>query len=340
MEKLKEDSAELVIKNNKKRIGYVDIAKGIAIILMIVGHVCSYGSWKRNIIYSFHMPLFIIISGMFFKENESFKKVLIKILKTIIIPYVLAIIIRYILQLTILNKPVDIIEIIKQIIFAYSNKKSFFTKVKTVDVLWFLPFLAMCKILYYLINKFSKGDETLISIISLFCTILGIYLDEKKIYLPWSFDVSLTCMIFFHLGYVLKKYNLLEKILKNYKMIISIILIYFIGLKLGYIELATRSYPNGLISFVTAIAGTIICLKISNLIENFTTYLSNILQWFGKNSMIILGVHYIERMIIPYKNFGITDKGEMVIAKLMIITICTFLLYNIKILLKKRKAIE
>ena len=64
MEKYNENS-QLIVKN-KRRIEYIDIAKGIAIILMIMGHVCSYGSWKRNIIYSFHMPLFIIVSGMFF----------------------------------------------------------------------------------------------------------------------------------------------------------------------------------------------------------------------------------------------------------------------------------
>ena len=52
---------------------YFDILKGIAIILVVVGHA-GYNSetvlW--HFIYSFHMPLFMIISGWFF--YYSFKK--------------------------------------------------------------------------------------------------------------------------------------------------------------------------------------------------------------------------------------------------------------------------
>ena len=47
---------------DKKRIKYIDIARGIAIILMVIGHVIEAGL-GRNIIYSFHMVLFIIVSG-------------------------------------------------------------------------------------------------------------------------------------------------------------------------------------------------------------------------------------------------------------------------------------
>lgn len=53
-----------------------DIAKGIGIILMIVGH-CSFCfveyPWVIRFIYSFHMPLFFIITGLFIKEDSSFQ---------------------------------------------------------------------------------------------------------------------------------------------------------------------------------------------------------------------------------------------------------------------------
>ena len=42
-----------------KRIEALDIAKGIGIILVIIGHLSS--SYLRDWIYSFHMPLFFII---------------------------------------------------------------------------------------------------------------------------------------------------------------------------------------------------------------------------------------------------------------------------------------
>lgn len=46
----------IIVNDNKKRVKYFDIARGIAIILMIVGHTLDFG-WKRNLIFSFHMPL-------------------------------------------------------------------------------------------------------------------------------------------------------------------------------------------------------------------------------------------------------------------------------------------
>ncbi len=47
----------------------IDISKGIAILLMVIGHsLCPEGLYK--FIYSFHMPLFFILSGYFLKEDS------------------------------------------------------------------------------------------------------------------------------------------------------------------------------------------------------------------------------------------------------------------------------
>lgn len=45
------------------RIEEVDISKGIGMVLVITGHLCVSAS-LRNFIYSFHMPLFFILSGI------------------------------------------------------------------------------------------------------------------------------------------------------------------------------------------------------------------------------------------------------------------------------------
>lgn len=49
----------------------IDISKGIAIILMILGHsfilTANWTNFFFKFVYSFHMPLFIIFSGYYFK---------------------------------------------------------------------------------------------------------------------------------------------------------------------------------------------------------------------------------------------------------------------------------
>lgn len=53
-----------------ERIAWIDLAKGIAILLVVMGHVCQMrfpetSLYLSSIIYSFHMPLFLFLSGLF-----------------------------------------------------------------------------------------------------------------------------------------------------------------------------------------------------------------------------------------------------------------------------------
>ena len=56
---------------NKKRIEWVDIAKGIGIFLMVMGHT-GIPRIGNQWIYSFHMPLFFFISGFLFNTSVNF----------------------------------------------------------------------------------------------------------------------------------------------------------------------------------------------------------------------------------------------------------------------------
>ena len=85
---------------NDLRISYIDQLKGIAILLVVLGHVIGYNncedSFLWRFIYSFHMPLFMFISGYVaqmtfrierFGWNETIS-FLIKKLRTLLLPMV------------------------------------------------------------------------------------------------------------------------------------------------------------------------------------------------------------------------------------------------------------
>lgn len=63
-----------------QRIGWIDTWKGIAILLVVIGHVCQWrfpisGWWLSKTIYSFHMPLFLFLSGLFaYKAIEAVER--------------------------------------------------------------------------------------------------------------------------------------------------------------------------------------------------------------------------------------------------------------------------
>ena len=94
------------------RNNYLDFIKGIAIILVIIGHVVQYslgvGFFENPLfifIYSFHMPLFMGISGylFYYSEKRSIGYIVKKRFEQLIVPLLIWTFIVYILIL--LKKP-------------------------------------------------------------------------------------------------------------------------------------------------------------------------------------------------------------------------------------------
>lgn len=100
--------------NTKRYYPHIDALKGIAIILMVIGHSLAwsytdigfltkniselttnelYASFVWKIIYSFHMPLLICVSGYLFYKNTNYdsnfvKKQLNKRITRLLVPYI------------------------------------------------------------------------------------------------------------------------------------------------------------------------------------------------------------------------------------------------------------
>lgn len=86
----------------KQRDPLIDIIKGVAILLVLVGHVIQFasggdyqktGAFYDNVlfkfIYGFHMPLFMVVSGYLFYRsisNKPAKDIVISRLKTLVVP--------------------------------------------------------------------------------------------------------------------------------------------------------------------------------------------------------------------------------------------------------------
>jgi len=74
------------------RLAWIDVAKGIGIALVVIGHACAEATainamWARDVIYLFHMPLFFIVSGYLAKPGPlaSYAR---QRLNALMVPYV------------------------------------------------------------------------------------------------------------------------------------------------------------------------------------------------------------------------------------------------------------
>lgn len=70
------------------RLPYIDHAKSIGILLMILGHIWTVDPAIRQFIYAFHMPLFFIIAGFLYK-HVSFRQRIAKDWRSLLLPYLL-----------------------------------------------------------------------------------------------------------------------------------------------------------------------------------------------------------------------------------------------------------
>lgn len=71
-----------------ERKNYLDMAKGIGIILVVMAHAMPRLSYIWIVINSFHMPLFFVISGILFKTKSNWMAYIKRKIITLYLPYV------------------------------------------------------------------------------------------------------------------------------------------------------------------------------------------------------------------------------------------------------------
>lgn len=183
-----------------KRLKEIDILRGIAIILIMVGHF--YQGYKFvDYIYIFHVPLFFFISGMCLNINISWREFIKKKIRTIVVPYLMFGII-IIPAKFIYEADHSLLNLVK-ILLKYLLQRRYTT-------VWFLAALFVSQVVFYLImavcRTFNQNDYCAIVLIIMLTMIACIYEKYINISIPWTIDVGMLCVVFLASGYFFKKY--------------------------------------------------------------------------------------------------------------------------------------
>ena len=142
----------------KKRIDWLDIAKGIAIICTVVGHNVPFGGNVRNIIFSFHMPLFFVLAGYTIKQipYSNLGSATLKDFKRLVVPVFIIKFVQFLLQILINHAELKscMKTILLSIIWGNGCSYKIFPG---VGVVWFLLALFFAKLLFRLcLNMVQK----------------------------------------------------------------------------------------------------------------------------------------------------------------------------------------
>ena len=263
------------------RIEYIDIAKGILIILVVLGHITTlphiltYG--MKAVITTFHMPAFFIISGMLTKvENfrqTSFKQFLLNRSYRLLIPYVFFEIMGGLWQMLLMGS---------ECVSLRGILYGIFTIHCHVGADWFLPTIFFAEIgLFLLVKICSKKCFLLVSGICFLAT----FLLTDITYLVACCRRILIALAFILIGFSLKKLF----IKKNLAVcLVSGLLTISVAYMNGVIDLATRQFGNPLLYILGSLVGTYCILSVSQYLSGA---LAKLLGRIGRSSLTIMGTH-------------------------------------------------
>lgn len=311
----------------KKREKWLDILKGIAILLIIIGHT-PINDTLYKFIWSFHVPLFFLISGYTFSKREE-KEFIKGKFKRLMIPYyftcILLIIANIISDMVLHIDNVSILPIFKRWIWAglYGSCWPYHTPFEIYDIgaIWFLCTLFVALILFnFVMNQDEKYHMVLIAIL----VYIGFSLNQFM-WLPFNFASACVCTLLLYTGYLAKKADILHHksmVLNFVLLIISFICI----LNQSMTIVGNNTYTYGLFSLIGAISISYFVAKLSKLLEKIPI-ICNVLSYIGKNTLIILCFHLIELNFIDWPHIITLSNDFMNISIILVLKILWALLF-------------
>ena len=246
---------------------------------MVLGHTglpSSINDW----IFSFHMPLFIIVSGMLFypARYATPLKFIRKRALTLLFPYL----------------------IFSMVVLPFSNERItdwLLSGWNNGIALWFLPVLFLSEIYSYFTIKSIRSCKG-IFISALIYGTIGYILYLLHIRLPYDIDASISATMFYLLGYCIKE-PLFSFSTESFSMKALLVISSLFALNIALSQMLPKTDMAwnhcglyGLNAF-NAVAGSVAVFFISMIISRWTGIVQMILSWAGKNTLTILGLSQV-----------------------------------------------
>ena len=328
-------------KNKLRRLEWIDLVKGIAIGLVVIGHMLRgfvssgmYSEYKNIFIYidytiySFHMTLFFIISGALFKNSkklENMNQYFLFIKKKVIllaIPYFvfswIQIVIKLIMSNSVNNKV---------------NIMDFFTIIfNPIEQFWFLYSLMIIFIIMGFIDIKIKSEQIKFIII-----ILSFLLANYTIIDLGILGNAISNIIYFYIGEKIIENK--ERIKINNNIIISLLALYII-LNLAIYNFKFSQNILIISRFIMAVVASLTIITICKKFQYNDKNIIYVFKILGKHSMAIYLLHIIlgSGIRIVLLKLSINSLIVQVILGLIFAIIIPILLENIYVYLVKRYA--
>lgn len=292
--------------NNLKRsrLDWIDAARAFAIFCIVLGHALNGYSFIWKLVYGFHVPLFVLISGFTYTprpRKENLKKSICGGFRRILVPYFIFGILSIVIYMLIGTK----MDGDKAITIAQSIKGLFWANGETGIMrwnlpLWYLPMLFVLRIIIcYVLSEKDTPSKLILKFLTFSAFAMIMYYSGFITNLPFCFETVVYLIPFFIFGSFLKqiihniaklKKSLLYSICTGIIIISTFIIAY--QKNIDYVHDQYRVYLLFLISAL-GISSSIIAL-----FSKFSP--PKFIIKIGKNTLPILLMHKFPLMFFEY----------------------------------------
>ena len=264
------------------------------------------------------MPLYFILSGLFFKQYEGFNGFLKRKINKLLIPFLFFYIVTSSVTYWILHHE--------------SEWPIFFENGPVYNyAIWFLLCLFEVNVLFYFIQLtagvMSKRFKPVIVLaLTIVCGVAGLLLSVYHLRIPFFVDTALTASPFFGFGWWLRNHTMFLTYKVNLYRDVSLLLgcgliVWLFASKVDY---STNDYALDGIWYIhlTGIAGTITVLTISRLINRIP-----VISIWGRYSIMILCSHIVVILALIHLLGNRLSGGVLFVAVFVTtLAICHFLI--------------
>ncbi len=333
-----------------RRIGFIDIAKALSIILVALAHSPIRKMFPQIIdsMSLFRMPLFFFLSGLFFSDSDNSSKFLWKKFDSLLKPYFTTLIIVTFIMLLVQEKKSFLPEF-AGILYGNGN---------TIEwvPLWFLSHLFAVHCFVYFIYKFTSFKNfSLINKLLMLTVmfIVGIFsidvfnFAEIELWgrsftlpgLPFSLDLLLISSTYYIFGTILKDRIINFKpnnYLLGFSFLIFMIIIIFSN---AYINLNSRIYANPLFTSIGTICGIYLMLSLSIFLDKIN-FGRSFLLYIGTSALFVLIFHkHIEHKIFIHLT-GMTSNEYPLITSIFAFILSILIPLGIKEIIIRSKILS
>lgn len=269
------------------RIDWIDIAKGIGIFLMVMGHT-SIPKLGGHWIYSFHMPLFFFLSGFLFQPGKyTWSQFIKRKVRTMVVPYFFFVVLNWI-----------VCELLQYDSYPPHSLLNVLADGSN-GAIWFIYVLFFTELFFFGIESLKNllQSKWMVLISCMIATMIGWFFFLNSIHFSYKLEVVGMSLFFYIIGYItrmkgwyLKRYNL---ILLFFLAVVQFILANFQN---RCLDMASNSYGTGLPSLLIALLGIGVTIECSKYIVKSPFWISNSIMYIGKNTIVVVGMSQMTLM--------------------------------------------